>query len=842
LPVKQISGNVEAHFIESRRRALERFLNRVVQHPALGNSKALYEFLTHKDSKDWKIGSKSSTFSLTRNSVKRLFAPAVYSSVQFPPHNYAVSQLSSIDEFSQFAKLIDGNMSAIKQSCLDLATQNGDMAVVVHQIGKGLGRFARGEEPPSPSLSQNQKKHSSANPSHGILRSAAELEENGEPEMRDWAWQGNKSFTSLLTDVASVAKGIESVAQLCSFQQDMLEQSTVNTLQDYSGILHTVPGIVKLHEDAMKAYNVSKEKDSKKDAEMMKMYYESLNNIVLAEINYVHDQIVSDMKEMLSELLAGQVDYHRRMANRWSELHAKFTHKPTPRGVDGTDSTVSGVSAHPYMNMTFVQERKSKDPHKVSPGRKEPDYVQYDTERLRLATNGPQALSTMSSSPPPNQRQGYELLTETMGGRGLTVEQKAHSYGDIRSQGNDDVYVPFIPGQGPVDAVQRKKAADYTPFIPLSERKSDPGLLEYDAEPKKPHGYLSFVPISQQPGGLEGFLKEANKTNEKTKPADYMSFVPAQREEPSVSLSVGTEEEEESMSPMSEPRSSQGAQTTRTHSKLSPPNSQTLSPSSTPTGVTADDDSEGHPLLKASPLPPTLDTRSTSSNESTTHTVATSVMLATNDECSRHQPVAVKHSYVSDTVPLQTTVIRTNGDGCIHRKVEAGDSSASSGGESSPSPRIRSIYTDTLNGNVSWNNSNRSGESTGGGSMEGCLAHSKSTSDFTPSNTKSESSTNRTSGPHSSKTTNEKLNVADLIQRFQLQPKISVSPSPPREQELSLRRQKSAVTCQQKKPLSPSDIQRRKSVDNSSLKRRAKKGKLEVLGIIEDEEGGSFDV
>ena len=49
------------------------------------------------------------------------------------------------------------------------------------------------------------------------------------------------SFHGLLVDIASVARGIESVARLCSFQQDMLEQLTASMLQDYSGILHAVP-------------------------------------------------------------------------------------------------------------------------------------------------------------------------------------------------------------------------------------------------------------------------------------------------------------------------------------------------------------------------------------------------------------------------------------------------------------------------------------------------------------------------------------------------------------------------------------------------------------------------
>ena len=44
--------------------------------------------------------------------------------------------------------------------------------------------------------------------------------------------------------------------------QEVLEQQVLNTLQEYSGIIHTLPVLVKLHEEAMEAYNSSKEKDS----------------------------------------------------------------------------------------------------------------------------------------------------------------------------------------------------------------------------------------------------------------------------------------------------------------------------------------------------------------------------------------------------------------------------------------------------------------------------------------------------------------------------------------------------------------------------------------------------
>ena len=41
-----------------------------------------------------------------------------------------------------------------------------------------------------------------------------------------------------------------------------MERKVLDTLKEYSGIIHTLPILVRLHEDAMETYNTSKEKDS----------------------------------------------------------------------------------------------------------------------------------------------------------------------------------------------------------------------------------------------------------------------------------------------------------------------------------------------------------------------------------------------------------------------------------------------------------------------------------------------------------------------------------------------------------------------------------------------------
>ena len=53
-------------FIESRRRGLERFLNRVAKHPVLGCTKILYEFLTASGDKVTRVQALTCLIMITR--------------------------------------------------------------------------------------------------------------------------------------------------------------------------------------------------------------------------------------------------------------------------------------------------------------------------------------------------------------------------------------------------------------------------------------------------------------------------------------------------------------------------------------------------------------------------------------------------------------------------------------------------------------------------------------------------------------------------------------------------------------------------------------------------------
>ena len=63
-------------------------------------------------------------------------------------------------------------------------------------------------------------------------------------------------------DLHDIAGSMRQVTQLGLEHQEAVEAQVVDVLRDYSGIIHTLPVLVKLHEEAMEIFNASKEKDS----------------------------------------------------------------------------------------------------------------------------------------------------------------------------------------------------------------------------------------------------------------------------------------------------------------------------------------------------------------------------------------------------------------------------------------------------------------------------------------------------------------------------------------------------------------------------------------------------
>ena len=66
----------------------------------------------------------------------------------------------------------------------------------------------------------------------------------------------------MIGELLDLASGMQRTSLVFQAHQEAMESLVMETLQEYSGVINTHPGLVRLHEEAMEYYNNSKNKDS----------------------------------------------------------------------------------------------------------------------------------------------------------------------------------------------------------------------------------------------------------------------------------------------------------------------------------------------------------------------------------------------------------------------------------------------------------------------------------------------------------------------------------------------------------------------------------------------------
>ncbi|KAG0228244.1 hypothetical protein BGW42_002302 [Actinomortierella wolfii] len=93
LPEKQYAGRFSEEFIEKRRRALERFINRLVRHPIIRYSDIMTHFLGCSDDNEWKRAEK-------RFDADKIVGTSFFQHVYHPEFN--VGEDGDVDEVERF--------------------------------------------------------------------------------------------------------------------------------------------------------------------------------------------------------------------------------------------------------------------------------------------------------------------------------------------------------------------------------------------------------------------------------------------------------------------------------------------------------------------------------------------------------------------------------------------------------------------------------------------------------------------------------------------------------------------------------------------------------------------
>lgn len=69
-------------------------------------------------------------------------------------------------------------------------------------------------------------------------------------------------FTKLMTEMHELGTKMRQLASLHLEHQESLEVEVIEDLEEYSSIIHTLPVLIKMHEEAMASFNDCRQKGS----------------------------------------------------------------------------------------------------------------------------------------------------------------------------------------------------------------------------------------------------------------------------------------------------------------------------------------------------------------------------------------------------------------------------------------------------------------------------------------------------------------------------------------------------------------------------------------------------
>ncbi|KAK3600278.1 hypothetical protein CHS0354_013705 [Potamilus streckersoni] len=269
LPDKAISGRYEEDFIEHRRKQLQRWMNRMVQHPVISQSDVFVHFLTCTDDKKWKQGKRKAE-------KDEYLGMKFFLTLNTPPNALSMGEVDGrMETFCKFVKNMDDNVRSLLNVCQDnRKKQQNHFKREYKKFGDGFKSLAA---------------TFSLDHSHGSRELTSAIEFTGE-----------------------------------TYNQigDMFEKQPVKDLEpmmdelfEYKGVLSAFPEVLKLHEGTIgKAKECQRLQQEGKMAESEVQSQLQRADVVsfgtLAEINHFQKERVREYKAMMQNYLTEQISFY----------------------------------------------------------------------------------------------------------------------------------------------------------------------------------------------------------------------------------------------------------------------------------------------------------------------------------------------------------------------------------------------------------------------------------------------------------------------------------------------------------------------------------------------------
>jgi sorting nexin-9/18/33 len=291
LPEKQFTGRFHADFIEKRRRALERFINRLARHPVVRYSDLFTHFLSCTDEGEWNKRAKA----FEQDTV---VGPMFFERVFHPAFNVDDDgDVDSMRDLQSHVKGMSKLLGPVMESAQGYRHHLQETRQQLRKMAYGLLRMISGEE------------------------DSVVVNDQGA-----WCWRDDcHDCMSLTKALQSTSDSLHQVADVYNNHAHHAVTPWVESIQEYAHILPATQATVDMHLGAYHQHEqVASADDEDYDAARTKARCETVFNVALAEADRFHQEKNADFKGYATRLLDNEIAFHERILNELKQARARY--------------------------------------------------------------------------------------------------------------------------------------------------------------------------------------------------------------------------------------------------------------------------------------------------------------------------------------------------------------------------------------------------------------------------------------------------------------------------------------------------------------------------------------
>ncbi|KAF9915431.1 hypothetical protein BX616_006187 [Lobosporangium transversale] len=330
LPEKQYAGRFAEEFIECRRRALERFLSRLVRHPVLRYSDLLTHFLSCNDDGDWKRAER-------KFDNDRITGTAFFQHVYHPEFNINEDgELDLAESFNAHCKGSERIMPFLMDASTAYKEGIEDSQFRYKRLGLALLALV--------STTKDGPENKTLN------------------DELAWCWRENcKDCLRLTKAMQTTAEALQLMADVHQTHISEGCQDWLDTIKENATPSSTFAPVIDMHNGTHKKLVEVCEKEQTMEeivSETVKSRCDTVFNITLAEMDRAHDERVQDFRKGTKDFLDSEIAYHEKMLAHLKKARAVFD-----------EPCYDGLASMPRFRSKYEKELDDQRYHSQKPSR-----------------------------------------------------------------------------------------------------------------------------------------------------------------------------------------------------------------------------------------------------------------------------------------------------------------------------------------------------------------------------------------------------------------------------------------------------------------------------------------